>query len=281
MVVLVTYLPFYRVHEVAEYFMRNVEVVKPRAAVVYVDNVYREGQREILAKVLPSDVEVRVGNWRNRNNTWLTMLRDFHAFNDDIMVVDSDNIVEPVLVEVHGQLRSRGLYTILDREAWDRGPRHFLIRSRRVGDLKLSNTALPLYEYRVYDDSLGGMFRGGSVFFIGPKQVVSFSRLPDIELLSRVERALGRVDPWLRNYISDETLLGIIAHLMGFEWVPWTIASHHHHHGSTPGKATKLLVAAAHYQLGRGLVREFGGWGFRRYTLKYLLSSLKNIRSIF
>lgn len=208
------------------------------------------------------------------------MLKDFHSFSDDVMVVDSDNVVEPVLAEVHGLLRGRGIYTILDKEAWGRNPGHFLARSRKAGDLKLSNADLPLYEYKVYDDSLGGMFRG-SVFFIGPKQVVSFSRLPDVELLDRVERALEGVDPWLKNYISDETLLGVIAHLMGFEWVPWTIASHHHHHGSTPGRATKLLVAAAHYQFGKGLVREFGGWGFRRYALKYLLSSLKNIGSVF
>lgn len=61
MVVLATYLPFYRIHEIAEYFVKNVEVVRPKTAVVYVDNVYRERQKEILAEVLPNGVEVKVG----------------------------------------------------------------------------------------------------------------------------------------------------------------------------------------------------------------------------
>ncbi len=33
MVTLVTYLPFYRIHEINEYFMRNVEILKPRDAI--------------------------------------------------------------------------------------------------------------------------------------------------------------------------------------------------------------------------------------------------------
>ncbi|MCG2880686.1 MAG: hypothetical protein L7G96_05120 [Vulcanisaeta sp.] len=87
---MVTYLPFYRIHEVETYFIKNVEVMRPRAAIVYVDNVYHEKQREVLARVLPGNVEVRFGNWRNRNNTWIAMLRDFHTLGDEVVVVDSD-----------------------------------------------------------------------------------------------------------------------------------------------------------------------------------------------
>lgn len=94
MVTLVTYLPFYRIHEINEYFMRNVEILKPRDAIVYIDNVYREKQKEIISKVVPNEIEVRVGNWRNRNNTWLSMLRDFQNLGGEVMVVDSDNVVE-------------------------------------------------------------------------------------------------------------------------------------------------------------------------------------------
>jgi hypothetical protein len=104
-VYLVTYLPFYRIHEVETYFIRNVEVMKPRAAIVYVDNVYHEKQREVLARVLPGNVEVRFGNWRNRNNTWIAMLRDFHTLGGEVVVVDSDNRVTEDLPRIHGELR--------------------------------------------------------------------------------------------------------------------------------------------------------------------------------
>ncbi len=282
MITLVTYLPLYRIHEVYEYFMKNIEILRPRNAVVYIDNVYHEKQKEIISKVMPSNIEIKVGNWRNRNNTWLTMLRDFHNFNGEVMVVDSDNVVEPILTDIHDVLSAQSLiYAILDEEAWRRNPRHFLARSRKIGDIKLSNGAKPVYAYKVYDGSIRGMFRGGSVFFIGPKQVVTFMKLPDIELIAKVERALNEVDPWLRNFISDETLLGIIAHLMGIKEVPWSIASHHHHHGSTLGKATELLVAAAHYQFAKGLVREFKRKEFNKYMVKYFLSALINVKDVF
>mgnify|MGYP001772933776 CR=1 FL=1 len=281
MVTLVTYLPFYRIHEINEYFMRNVEILKPKNAIAYIDNVFHERQKEIINKVIPNNVEVKLGNWRNRNNTWLTMLKDFHSIGSEIMVVDSDNVVEPVLIEVHEVLSAQALiYTILEVEVWRRNPSHLLIRSRKIGDIKLSSDTRPVYAYKVYDNSMKGFFRSGSIFFIGPKQVVTFMKLPEIELINRVERAINQVDPWLRNFISDETLLGVIAYLMGVREVPWTVASHHHHHGSTLGKATELLVAAAHYQFAKALYREFHRREFTRYRIKYLLSTIKNLRNL-
>jgi hypothetical protein len=260
--------------------MRNVEVMKPKTAIVYVDNVYHEKQREILARVLSGNIEVRFGNWRNRNNTWIAMLRDFHTLGGEVMVVDSDNRVTEDLPRIHSELRDHPIYTILDEEAWRRNPQHFLIRSRKISELNINGNSKPLYVYRVYDNSMSGLFRGGSVFFIGPKQVVALMKLPEPEILDKVERALNSVDVWLRGFISDEALLGVIAHLVGIKEVPWTIASHHLHHGSTPGRATKLLVAAAHYQFAKGLVREFGRPEFRRYQLKYALSMVRNVGSI-
>jgi len=262
--------------------MRNVEVMKPRAAIVYVDNVYHEKQREILARVLSGNVEVRFGNWRNRNNTWLSMLRDFHTLGDEVMVVDSDNRVTEDLPRIHGELRGHPIYTILDEGSWRRYLQRFLIRSRKIGELSIDGNTKPLYAYKVYDSSIGGLFRGsrGPTFFIGPKQVVALTKLPEPEILNKVERALDNVDVWLRGFISDETLLGVIAHLMGIREVPWTIASHHLHHGSTPGGATKLLVAAAHYQFAKGLVREFGRPEFRKYQFRYALSMVRNVGSI-
>lgn len=260
MVTLVTYLPFYRIHEINEYFMRNVEILMPKTAIVYVDNVFHERQKEIISKVVPNGIEVKLGNWRNRNNTWLTMLKDFHSIGSEVMVVDSDNVVEPVLTEVHKVLSAQApIYTILDVETWKRNPKHLLIRSREIGDVKLGNDTRPIYAYKVYDDSLGGLFRGGPIFFIGPKQVIAFMKLPDIELINRVEKTVNQIDPWLRNFISDETLLGVIAYLMDIKETLWTIASHHHYHGSTLGKITELFVAIAHHQFAKAYTGSFIG----------------------
>lgn len=278
MVTLATYLPFYRIHEINEYFENNINIIKPDKAIVYIDNIYKENQKEILKRILPDHIEVRTGNWRNRNDTWIAMLKDFHTLSGDFIVVDSDNVVDSTFPKIHEKLRSNPIYTILDFEAWERNPGHFLARSRKIGDIDLDGKTRPLYAYKVFDSSIGGIFRGGSLFFIGPKQVVAFSKLPDLDLVTRVERALSAVDPWLRNFISDETLLGVLAYLMGIEEVPWTIASHHHHHGSTLGSATKILVASAHYQFSKGLLRELKNNIFIRYNIKYLLSIIKNLR---
>jgi len=193
------------------HFMRNIEVLKPRSAIVYVDNVFHEKQREILLKIIPESIEIKFGNWRNRNNTWIAMLRDFHTLGDEVMVVDGDNSVTEDLPRIHSELRGYPIYTILDEEAWRRNPQHFPVRSRKIGELNINGSTKPLYAYKVYDDSISVLFRGGSIFFIGPKQVVVLMKLPEPEILDKVERALDSVDVWLRGFITDEVLLGVIA----------------------------------------------------------------------
>ena len=272
---LITYLPLYRIHELHMYFLKNVEVLRPRQAIAYIDNVYNTKQRELVMRVLPGGIEARFGNWRNRNDTWLAILSDLHTMSGDALVVDSDNVVDPALVEVHTVLRASPIYTVLDWEAWGSGyPRQFMARSRRVGDVRVGSGSRPIYAYRVFD--AWNVLRGGSLFFIGPKQVVAIMKPPDAELINRVRLALSRVDPWLRNFISDETLLGVIAYLMGVEEVPWTVASHHHYHASAPGTAPKHLVALAHRQFAKALYKVFHRREFLAYYVKYSMAFLKN-----
>jgi Uma2 family endonuclease len=42
---LITYLPFYRINEIEEYFMINVNKIRALRNVVYVDNVFNEYQK--------------------------------------------------------------------------------------------------------------------------------------------------------------------------------------------------------------------------------------------
>jgi Putative integral membrane protein DUF46. len=92
-----------------------------------------------------------------------------------------------------------------------------------------------------------------------------------VEILNKLEHGLDRVHIWLRNFISDETLLGIVAYLMGIKEVPWVVASRYFHHDSAPGKVNEALVASAHRQLAKGL-----GSPRSKYIGKYLRASLRN-----
>ncbi len=117
--ILVTYMPFYRIHEVLEYFQKNVEAIKPSSAIVYVDNVFHDRQKEMLRNIIPGNMDVRVGNWRSRSGTWFTMLRDLQGAGD-VAIMDSDNVIDPMFSAVH-PLMNYDMYTILDREAWGAG----------------------------------------------------------------------------------------------------------------------------------------------------------------
>jgi hypothetical protein len=265
--ILVTYLPFYRLHEVASYFVKNAELVRPERAVAFIDNVFNEGQREVARRVLPEGVEYVFGNWGSRDDTWIAMLEWLRSsgVEGDALFVDSDNVLTGDFPKVHrlllraaeeNELRA---YGVMDLECWEAGAGHFLRRS------ELSDV-VGVFSYRVYDPRF--FFKGGNPFFWGPKQAVYLGRLPDEELVEGLASALSRVTPYLRNLLSDESLLGVMAWLSGVERIPWTAASHHLHHGS--GRAgDELSVARAHAQFAEGLWRAFRKWEFLAYSLKY------------
>lgn len=272
--ILATYLPFYRIHEVDEYFMKSARNAEADEAIVFVDNVFHQAQRAILEREL--HVPFVADNWGSRGATWFAIIRELRGRGREVVVVDSDNVLDPGFRKVVDRLEG-DVYGAIDWEEWKRGARHFMRRSRKVGELDSDGGKLPVFLYRVYDRSSAGLLRGGALFFFGPKQAVGIRRFPDDAIVSRTERAFLSVDHDLRRFISDETVLGVLMHLVGIQEVPWTIASHHYHHGSTPGYAFKPFVALAHAQFARALYREFHLPEFRRYWLKYRLSYLKNV----
>jgi hypothetical protein len=277
--ILATYLPFFRVHEIELFFLKNISIIKPKFSIIYIDQVFNNKQIELLRRVLPEGVEVRFGNWRNRNDTWIAMLTEFlQAGVTPVVVVDSDNVVDEIFLTLHEKLAHNPIYTVLDEESWQNGAHAVLSRSRLIGDIN----GKPVYAYKVFDGRFKNILRGGPPFFIGPKQVVVISKLPPPDLLNSLQRALSRVDAQLRNLISDETLLGIMAYAMGIREVPWVVASHHHHHGSAPsrGKVSELLTAIAHYQFAKSVARELRLREIRLYRLKYMISILHNLKSI-
>jgi hypothetical protein len=276
--ILATYMPFYRIHEVLEYFTRNVELIKPGRAIVYVDNVFHDRQREVLSKVIPSTIEVRVGNWRSRGGTWFTMLSDFQG-EGDVAIMDSDNILDPLFPKAHS-LMNYDMYTVLDREAWNRGAPNTMLRSRKIGEISLGETSIPVFGYRVYEP---GFRRKGTVLFIGPKQVVVYRKLPELSIIRKVEEAFLEVPPELRPFINDEGVLGILAYLSGIRETPWIVMSNHMHHGSEhpPSRTRKAIVASAHIKFAKALRKRFSDKAFRQYERKYMLSLIKDAWYLF
>lgn len=272
--ILVTYMPFYRVHEVLDYFQKNVESVKPKSAIVYVDNVFHNKQKELLRNIIPSDIDVRVGNWRSRSGTWFTMLRDLQGAGD-VAIIDSDNVIDPMFPAVH-PLMNYDMYTILDREAWSRGAPNIMVRSYKLGELTVNDTAITVFGYRIYEPSLA---RKGTPLFIGPKQVVVYRKLPPLDLIGKVEEAFLDVPPELRPFINDEGVLGILAYLSGIRVTPWIVLSNHMHHGSEhpPSKARKAIVASAQLKFAKSLQKRFKMKEFALYRTKYFLSLIKDI----
>jgi len=118
-------------------------------------------------------------------------------------------------------------YTIIDEGAtnWKK----FLKRSRLIYELNVKSKKITVYSFRI-----PGFWRG--IFFIGPKQAVRLSKnlleKIDTKILRHVELALNNVEPELRQYLSDETVLGTILYYSGIKWIPWLEYSVHYTHGS-------------------------------------------------
>ncbi len=77
---LITYLPFYRIHELLLYFLLNLDLLKAERGIAYIDNVFSPAQIDILRRVIEgTPIELRFGNWRDRSLTFMQIIRDAKA----------------------------------------------------------------------------------------------------------------------------------------------------------------------------------------------------------
>jgi len=285
---LVTYVPFHRFHEVVEWQLLNARRLGVDYVTAYVDNVFAKEQVELLSLIADrfnEKVNIVPGNWRSRCGTWFSIIRGHLRLGKPFVVIDSDNeVVNPdkVLRFVDWVVRKYvPMAGVLDTTALVGGkdvPPQFLARTIGVDEVY----GMKIGFYETYRPSLRG-----NPFFIGPKQVVVLNLVGEGGIydgekvgrtLGRVERAFTAVNPVLRNYISDETLLGLLAHLLGICCVPYLVGGTVHHvHNSTPGvvqRHYKHLVARAHYEFAKALCKE--GLCNKWYLARYLLSNLYN-----
>ena len=281
---LVTYVPFHRFHEVIKWQLLNARLLGVDYITVYVDNVFAKEQVDLLELIIDrfnDKITVRTGNWRSRCGTWFSIIRDHMQLGKPFVIIDSDNeVAEPERVSKFiGWAVEEGipLAGVLDTTALVDGkdiPPQFMKRTPMVIEDK---DGMRVGFYQTYKPGLRG-----NPFFIGPKQIVVLNmagvRDKVMGLLDRIERAFTAVNPVLRNYISDETLLGLLAHSLGIGVVPYLVGGTvHHTHNSTPDvtqKHYRHLVARAHYEFAKALCKEelCNRW----YLARYLLSNLYN-----
>lgn len=116
--ILITYLPFYRIHELLLYFLLNMDLLKVERGIAYIDNVFHPMQHRILSQLLAeTGIEIRAGNWRDRNSTFLQIIRDAKSEDLDALVIDSDNVIDKELMKMDAELVHKYMfYTVLDRE---------------------------------------------------------------------------------------------------------------------------------------------------------------------
>jgi hypothetical protein len=273
--VLVTYVPFDRFHEILRWQLKNAEKLGADSVVAYVDGVFDEGQLEVLRKAVGgAPVEIRHGLWRSRGGTWFSIMSHQIASETAYVVVDSDNEV----VDAYGLLEfvrwcggaGYPICGVLDSTALagDEVPEYIrrgTARFVRIGGLEVGL-------YRIVRPLLRG-----NPLFIGPKQAVVLNIPPSWEgIIERVRRAFFSVNPGLRQYISDETVIAAVARAGGQELAPYLVGGTHHHvrGGRTPYPSYRRLIARAHYEFARALCRE--GMCLYRYLIRYLASNAYN-----
>ncbi|MFP3290762.1 MAG: hypothetical protein RXO33_03245 [Nitrososphaeria archaeon] len=271
---LITYLPFYRINEIEEYFMINVNKIKALRNVVYVDNVFNEYQKNILKNHFPK-LEIKTCNWNDRNLCYIQILDDMIKEPTDALVVDSDNLLVDNFSKIDDEMckLGYGFYNVAD-SSWNNFPNK---RSKRIGEINVNGLIFPIFSYKVY-----GIYN--MIFFIGPKQAVKFDKeilkKINVKAMNDIKNSLIRIDQRFRNYISDETTLGFIYYYSGIKNVPWIIGTQHKYHASTPitdKKTFKMIRALTFSKLGRNLIGKSYprmNWFYVRYKLAYITRTI-------
>ena len=276
---LVTYIAFNRMGDIDSYFLKNVENVRPRRSIVYIDNAYDEFHKKVIIQVLGDSVEVRTGNWRDKNLCIINIVKDMRKDSSRTLIIDSDNLLDPGFNDLDEMMEKKGhdFYTILEHErksmmALDSGRISYL-ESITLGD----GRKIEVRKYRI-----AGTFRG--IFYLGPKQAMRlgsrFLASLDGELIDLVENSVRGLHTGIGNQLSDEATLGLICYYSGVKVTPWVEFTQHIQHGAGTGSGenfSPVLKSIAHCDLARGVFsrkRPRVYWYYFRYKVTEILRAL-------
>ncbi|MGC8593880.1 MAG: hypothetical protein ACP5LF_06315, partial [Nitrososphaeria archaeon] len=212
---LITYLPFYRINEIEEYFKTNINNLRTSKNIVYVDNVYYEFQKSILKEHFPY-VEIKTCNFNDRNLCYIQILEDLIEEPSEVLIIDSDNVLIDDFQRIDDEMQKAeyNFYNVADK-GWK--PDSLGKRNAKVGEIKTDGITRFVYSYKIY-----GMYN--MMFFIGPKQAVRLDKgilnRMNKKAITDIKDSLLKIDLRFRNYISDETTLGFIYYYSGIKNVP-------------------------------------------------------------
>lgn len=265
---LITYLPFVRAGDIAAYFSKNREILKPRRAIAYVDSDSSDWKREAVNRIVGEGIEIRMGEWNDRTLCLVDIFKDLREMEfERALIVDSDNVLDSDFQAIDGSMQREGydFYTVMDHTSPSEFRKHFIGRSKLVGTV---------YNYRI-----AGTWHG--IYFIGPKQgiVMSSGFVASLhqDILSAVSESMKGIPARARQFMTDETTLGIILYYSGTKLTPWVVGSHHYR--VPPSEASVMtFTATAWASFGRALLNRFFTprvlWFYLRYKAALIFRSL-------
>jgi hypothetical protein len=247
---LLTYLPASRLSDISNFFKRNVAALKPYREIVYLDGTCSTG------------FETRCGEWHDRTLCLMDIFLDLKKENFQVAyIVDSDNIVTAELQDIDSQL-GLSYYSVLDETCPNENLAYFERRSDYRG---LSNDdPFPMAYFQMYKTVWK------SPFFVGPKQGMRFSKSfidsLDTDMIWAIKRAMEKIDPTKRNFVSDEQSLAMLFYYSGYYEMPWVIHGKHLH-GPRNEHPNYQLLARTHADFAGELIKQ----KFRKELFWYYL----------
>jgi hypothetical protein len=274
---LVTYIAFDRMQDINTFFVKNIQIVNPKRSIVYIDNVYDDFHKEVIYQTVGNSIEVRTGNWRDKNLCVINIINDLRKESGNALIIDSDNLLDPGFGDLDNAMEKLGhdFYTILEHAR-----NSMALEPSRIRELEVID--LPEGKVQVESYKIAGIFH--AIFYLGPKQGIRLGRrfLESLDgtLLDDVERALKRMHVGIGNQLSDEATLGLIFYYSGLKSTPWVEFTTHMQHSAGTGSGSNyshVLKSIAHCALARGAFsnkRPRVYWYYFRYKATEIIRTL-------
>ena len=266
---LLTYLPLSRIDDIQKYFNKNYEILRPKRSIIYIDTgrltakeLEQLSIRPMIRQYTRPSYEIRLGGWTDRNLCLMQLLSDLQNDTefDNLYIIDSDNLLESSFQETDSSMEEAGFsfYTVMDRA--DKRKR-LLERS----ELIFSDKKLQVWRYKIFRRTWI------SPFFIGPKQGIRMNKQfvdsLNKTMIRSISDAMRSLEPNLRNFVTDETTLGMLLHYSGVGSTSW-IRHGAHMQGPRPSHADYLLCALAFSRFGKSMMKRHNGLGIKWYYLR-------------
>lgn len=256
--IVATYLPFYRVNELA-IFAQNVRLLEPGEVALCVDYVHDEWLGEFVKRRLEElgvgNPTLFLGNWQNRSSCLLRLVKYIVERGGDGLIIDSDDLLAEDFPKIDERL-DHPLYHVSDIP-W-RGPR---VRGA-------VENGVEVYYWRV--KRLVGRTMH---VFAGPKRAIRIKRpVVSTAAIDEVLRAVESLDPLFARVNADEITLGIVYDKSGIREVPFVVAARHLRHQSYPKLGYSRRLWRKVYAM--ALARLYLKTGYLLPALRYAATSL-------